>query len=206
MPAHQGRCGNFLAPLFELRGLDLLYLEAGFRVPDVLIATRVRRGCHERLPAGRAHFHELLLAVCVFEVPGSEARGPEPPVRVRPLLTAASECRGQEPAGKLHRFLGVEVNVYEPPRRLAGQDAHVLAVGPVAVYLVSANPQTLPPVAAWVLLASGDRYHGHATANEGGCGAAAFLRAHAAPSSGVQSPRATSTAAAISASGARPSQ
>src|SRR5215217_1542800 len=125
---------------------------------------------------------------------------------MRTALTAASESRGQESPGDLNRLVHVEINVYPVARRLAAQQTDVLPIGPVVRYLLLGYPQRLPAQTSGILLTGGDRDHRDATAYEGSGSATAFLRAHAAAPSGSKSPRATSMAAAISASGARPSQ
>src|ERR687897_819601 len=124
---------------------------------------------------------------------------------MRTALTAAGESGEQESPGNLNRLVRVEIDVYSVAGRLAAQCTDVLSVGPVVGYLLLGDPQRLPPRTAGVLLAGGDRYHGHAAADEGSGSAAALFCAHAVPSSGVQSVSATSTASEITASSARPS-
>jgi len=121
-------------------------------------------------------------------------------------LASAGEGRRQETSGDLHGLVRVEIDIYPAPGRLAAKQADVLAVRPVVRYLLLSDPQRFPAGTAGVLLAGRDRDYGHTTTNEGSGRTSALLRAHATPSSVVQSVRATSKAAAISASGTRPSQ
>src|SRR5215218_1979420 len=171
-------------------------------MPDVGISIRMRGGRHKGLTSRRAQLYQLA-PVGVFPIATLRVWRHVPPVRMRAALTAAGERRRQEPPGDLHRLIRVEIDVYTVAGRLAAQQTDVLAVGPVGGYLLFGDPKRLPPFAVWVLLAGGDWNHGRTAANKSNSGAAAFLCAHAVASSGVQSVRATSTAAAISASSAR---
>src|SRR5215212_5651535 len=103
---------------------------------------------------------------------------------MRTALTSAGKRRWQESPGDLHRLIRVEIDVYPVAGGPAAQQADILPVCPVVRYLLLGDPQRLPARAAWVFLTGGDRYHGHAAADEGGCGTTAFLRAHAAAPSG----------------------
>jgi len=172
-------------------------------MPDISVAVRVCGGRYECLASRRAPLYELV-PVGVFPVATLRAERNVPPVRMRAALAAASKRRWQESPGDLYRFARVKIDVYATAGRLAAQQADILAVGLVIKYLFLGNPQRLPARPSRVLLSGGYRDHGHAAADERSGSAAAFLRAHAAPSSGVQSVRATLMAASISASSAKP--
>src|SRR5215217_5372219 len=125
---------------------------------------------------------------------------------MRASLASTGECWWEKAPGDLNCLVRVEIDVYSVAGRLAAQQTDVLPIGPVVRYLLLGYPQRLPAQTSGILLTGGDRDHRDATAYEGSGSATAFLRAHAAAPSGSKSPRATSMAAAISASGARPSQ
>src|SRR5215208_5108243 len=124
-------------------------------------------------------------------------------MRVEATLPAACQSCWEEPESYLYRFIRVQVHVYSAARRLATQQADILAVGPVVRYLLFGDPQGFPALAARIFLAGGNRDHGRATSNKCSGSAPAALRAHAMSSSGNQSVWATSIAAAIAPSGAR---
>src|SRR5918997_1666097 len=172
-------------------------------MPDVGVTVRVCGGCHEGLSSCGAQLYQLA-PIGVFPVAALRPERYVPPVRMRAALATTGKRRRQEASGDLYGFGRVEIGVYAVARRFAAQDSDVLAVGPVARYLLLSNPQRFPAWTAGVFLAGGDRDHGHAAADEGSC-SAALLRVHAAAPSGSTSPRATSIAAAISASGTKPS-
>src|SRR5215207_8330888 len=114
------------------------------------ISSISRPGCHERWAPRRAQLYQLA-PIGVFPIAALRAGRHVPPVGMRAALTAAGKRWGQESPGDLHRLIRVEVYVYATARRLAAQQADVLAVGPVVGYLLLGDPQSFPALTAGVL-------------------------------------------------------
>jgi hypothetical protein len=171
-------------------GLELLGVDGRGDALEHVVALAARMDARpdDRLRAGAAELDDHGAVDGIAELPRAGAVGHVPAV-ARLARGAARDARGgrQEAVRGLARLLAVEVDVDEPARRLAEEDADVGVTGEVPLGVVGRDAELLPAGNERSLgaVGNGDRAPAARDAREGRVDGGGLLHQKGIPSSGT---------------------